>query len=152
LPHGAGVPWRPSFELSSKSSQKGVGAVGLISISLVTPCGAVLCAIYPHLRACKLLRRLALPWWRMIGYNLGVAYHLCVEKRKRQTLLSRHEKPWSPGIGDLLVGGHETYHHALFCMVWSLRSGSPWSIVRFLVRSLVRVAWLVAPKGSPSYS
>jgi hypothetical protein len=45
--------------------------------------------------------------------SLGAAYCLRVEKKGGQTLLSGREKPCSPEIRNLPVGGHETYHHAL---------------------------------------
>jgi hypothetical protein len=89
-------------------------------LSLVTPCGAMLCAVHPYPRACQLLRRLALSW--------------------------------SLEIGNLPVGGHEMYHHALsggVCMAWPLRNRSPWSAIWFLGGSRVPCGVACCLEGSP---
>jgi hypothetical protein len=39
------------------------GALGLILLRFVSPCGVVLDSAYPYPRACLFLRRWVPPWW-----------------------------------------------------------------------------------------
>jgi hypothetical protein len=75
------------------------------------------------------------------------------EAKRGQTFSSGREEPWSLEIGNLLVGGHETYRHAY-------QVGSTWHSpfevgllgLSFGSREVPEshVAWPVAPEGSPS--
>jgi hypothetical protein len=144
----ARLPWfgKVPPDLSFKSSQKGVGPFGLMPQSLVTPRGVVLHRAHPYPRSCQLLRRLAFPWWRRIG-SLRAAYYLHVG-RGNKSFSPVMKRSWSLEFGNLLVGGHDTYHHALPGGVpYGAAASNPVILVCCLVPGRIPGSmWLVAPR------
>jgi hypothetical protein len=83
---GKVLPWlvsMPSFVgvAALMAPQCGVGprTLGPMPPGLITPCGVVLSSYHPYPVACKLVRWLALPWWRRFESPGGIMLSMHVE-------------------------------------------------------------------------